>query len=52
MLLGKSGETTPERMKKLGQSESDGQLWMCLVVKVKFDAGKNNIEQESGMLGP
>ena len=30
------------RMKWLGKSRNDGQLWMCLVVKVKFDAVKNN----------
>ena len=35
MLLGKSGEIAPERMKRLGQSGKDAQLWMCLVVKVK-----------------
>ena len=35
--------TAPERMKRLGQSRSDSQLWMCLVVKVKSDAVKNNI---------
>ena len=38
MLLGKSrGQLliAPERMKWLGPSGSDSQLWMCLVVKVK-----------------
>ena len=38
MLLGKSrGQLliAPERMKWLGQSGSDSQLWMCLVAKVK-----------------
>ena len=35
--------TAPERMKRLGQSRGDSQLWMCLVVKVKSDAVKNNI---------
>ena len=30
-------------MKWLGQSGNDAQLWMCLVVKVKSDAVKNNI---------
>ena len=35
MLLGKSKEIAPERMKRLDQSEKDAQLWMCLVVKVK-----------------
>ena len=35
MLLGKSGETAPKRMKSLGQSRNDVQL--CLVVKVKSD---------------
>ena len=46
MLLGKSGEQlliAPERMKQLGQSGNNAQLWMCLVVKVKSDAIKNNI---------
>ena len=32
-----------ERMKQLGQSRSDAQLWMCLVVKVKSVAVENNI---------
>ena len=32
-----------ERMKRLGQSGNDAQCWMCLVVKVKSDAVKNNI---------
>ena len=43
MLLGKSGGQllkAPGRMKQLGQSRNDTQLWMCLVVKVKFDAVK------------
>ena len=31
-----------ERMKRLGQSGNNAQLWMCLVVKVKSDAIKNN----------
>ena len=46
MLLGKSGGQlliAPERMKLLDQSRNDAQLWMCLVVKVKSDAVKNNI---------
>jgi len=33
----------PERMKQLGQSRNDVPLWMCLVVKVKSNAVKNNI---------
>ena len=48
MLLGKSGEQlltliAPERMKWLGQSRNDAQMWMCLLVKVKSNAVKNNI---------
>ena len=46
MLLGKSGRQlliTPERRKWLGQSRSNAQLWMCLLMKVKSDAAKNNI---------
>ena len=53
LLLGKSGGkplTTPERMKQLGQSRTDAQLWMCLVMEVKSDAAKNNIALEAGML--
>ena len=34
--------TAPERMKRVVQTGNDTQLWMCLVVKVKFDAVKNN----------
>ena len=40
MLLGKGVEKlliAPERMKQLGQSINNAQLWMCLVVKVKSD---------------
>ena len=50
MLPGKNREIAPYRMKRLGQSRNDTQLWMCLVVKVKFDAVKSNIALEPGML--
>jgi len=46
MLLGKRrGQLliAPERMKPLGQSGNDTQLWICLVVKVKSNAVKNSI---------
>ena len=43
MLLEKNEETVPEGMKRLGQSGNNAQLQMCLVVKVKSDAVKNNI---------
>ena len=43
MLLEKSGEIAPEGMKKLSQSENKAELWMCLVVKEKTNALKNNI---------
>ena len=45
MVLGKSRgrlRIAPERMKWLSQSRNDAQLWMCLVVKLKSDAVKNN----------
>ena len=42
MLLGKSPEIAPERMKRLGQSQNDASLWTCLVVNVKSDAVKNS----------
>ena len=34
---------TPDRMMQLGQSKNNTQLWICLMVKVKSDAIKNNI---------
>jgi len=43
ILLGKSGEIAPERMKRLDQRRNDTQLWISLVVKVKSDGIKNNI---------
>ena len=46
VILGKSkGQLliAPERMKQLGQSRNDTQLWTCLVVKVKSDAIQNNM---------
>ena len=36
-------QNNSSRMKRLGQSGNDAELWMCLVVKVKSDAIKNNI---------
>ena len=51
MLLGKSREIGPERMKRLGQSRNDAQLWMCLVVNVKSNAVKNNVAWEPALLG-
>ena len=35
MLLEKSREIVPKRMKSLGLSRNDAQLWMYLVEKVK-----------------
>jgi len=43
MLLEKSGEITPERMKRQSQSKNNAQLWMGLVMEVKSDAVKKNI---------
>ena len=43
MLLGKSREIAPERMKRLSQRRNVTLLWMFLVVKVKSDGAKNNI---------
>ena len=42
-MLRKSRELAPERMKRLGQSRNEAQLWMCLVVTVKSDSVKKNI---------
>ena len=52
MLLEKSGEIIPERMKRQSQSKNNIQVLMWLVMEVKFDAVKNNIVQEPGTLGP
>ena len=52
MLQEKSGEITLERMNRWSQSENSAQLWMWLVMEEKFDAVKNTIAQEPGMLGP
>ena len=52
VLLGKSGRQiliAPEGMKQLGQSRNDAQLWMCLVVKVKSSAPKNNAPQDMNL---
>ena len=46
MLQGKNGKQlliAPERIKHLGQSRNNTQLWMYLVVKVKSNAVKNSI---------
>ena len=43
MLLDKSREITPERKKTWTQSKNNTQLWMRLVIEVKFYAVKNNI---------
>ena len=43
MLLGKSGETVPERRKKPRKSRNNPQLWMCLVGRIKSDAVKNKM---------
>ena len=46
MLLRKGRKVAPERMKRLDQSGNHAQLCMCLVVKVKSDAVKNDIAYE------
>ena len=48
MLLRKSGGQlliAPEKMKPLAQSGNDAKLWMCLVVKIKSNAVKNNVAE-------
>ena len=49
---GEEQRKDPEGMKRLSQSGNNAHLWICLVVKVKSDAVKNNIAQEPGILGP
>ena len=43
MLLEKSGEIAPERMKRLSQSRNNAQVWMWLVIEVKSNAVNNSI---------
>ena len=43
LLLEKSGEITPEIMKRRSQSKNNAQLWTWLEMEVKSDAIKNNI---------
>ena len=42
-LLEKSGEITPERMKRLSWNENNTQLWMWLVIEASSNAVKSNI---------
>ena len=42
MLMEKSREIASEGMERLNQSTNHAQLQMCLVLKVKYDAVKNN----------
>ena len=51
-LLTSHPEKSTRRNEKAESSRNNAQLWMCLMVKVKSDAVKNNIAQEPGMLGP
>ena len=43
MLLEISREITPESMKGRSQNKNNTQLWMGLVIEVRFDAVKSNI---------
>ena len=42
MCYWRSGEITPEIMKRQSQSKNNTQLWMRLVMEVKSDAVKSN----------
>ena len=48
---GEEQRNSTRRNEKAESSRNNAQLWMCLMVKVKSDAVKNNIAQEPGMLG-
>ena len=53
MLLRKSGGqvlVAPVRLKQLGQSWNDAQLWMCLVVKKKKKAERQWRTKEPAVL--
>ena len=38
-----SGEITPQRMKRWSQSKNNTQLWVWLVMEVKYDAVTSSI---------
>ena len=42
MLLRNRGGKDPERMKRLGQSRHEVNVWICMVVKIKPNAVKPN----------
>ena len=53
ILQGKNTGQLPialERIKWLGQSENNPQLWMCLVVKIKSNAVKTNNASEPELI--
>ena len=43
MLLGISGEITPERMKGWSQSKDNTQFWIGLVIEARFDVIERDI---------
>ena len=43
ILMQKSGEINPKRMKGQSQSKNNTQLWMWLVMEVKSNAIESNI---------
>ena len=45
MLLEKSGEITPEKMKIQSQRKNNAQLYMRLVVEVKSDAVRTTLHR-------
>ena len=47
MLLEKNEEIAPERTNRLGQSRNNAQLWMWLVMTIKFNAVKKTILQRN-----
>ena len=49
---GEEQRNSSRRNEKAKPKKINTLLWLCLVVKVKSDARKNNTAQEPGMLGP
>ena len=48
----KRAEQLQKERRSWSQSGNSAQLWICLVVKVKSDAIKNNTALEPRMFGP
>ena len=52
MLTGEEWRNSSKKSEVAEPKQKGAQFWMCLAMKVKSDAVKNNIALEPVMLGP